>query len=110
MLFLFSLLLILSKLEQGIFGPWHSHALFQNILSDFYAVFISHETIQVRTTVLCEPATTGHLHEYLQANVHSEPSSQNISNASDLWGMGTEGQPVSQVPSAIYQTEEAMLP
>lgn len=54
---------------------------------------------------MCEPATTGHPHEHSQANVDSKPSSQNISNASDLWGMGTEGQPVSQVPSAIYQTE-----
>lgn len=58
-----------------------------------------------RSSAMCEPATTGHPHEHSQANVDSKPSSQNISNASDLWGMGTEGQPVSQVPSAIYQTE-----
>lgn len=47
----------------------------------------SHEIMQVRNTAMCEPAATVHPHEHLQANARSKPSSQNISNTSDLWGM-----------------------
>lgn len=71
------------------------------------AVNTSHKIFQVRNTAMCEPATKVHPHEHLQTNAHSKlnRSFQNISNTSDLWGMGIQGQPVSQLPSAIYQPQ-----
>lgn len=89
-------------------GHWCSHVLFQTVLTAFYQTQLTHPTRSFRSeTAMCEPATTVHPHEHLQTNAHSKPnrSSQNISNTSDLWGMGIEGQSVSQVPSAIYQAE-----
>lgn len=80
-------------------------SFFEHTLTDFHAVLTSQEIIQVRNTATCEPATTLHPHEHLQAKAHSKLSSQNISDTSDLGGMGTAGLPASQVPSAIYQTE-----